>query len=522
MESRGLHGQVWWDLNADGLQNHDEPGRAGVTVRLVDTVDGVVGNADDFLFGETTTDADGDYSFGDLGQNPYYLEFVLPVGFEFSLLNRGPDDTVDSDADPATGRTAMFTLVSGQDDTSRDAGLTDGVTVSIGNVTVLEGALGAVPRARFTVTLSQSRDREVRVDYATADGTATVVGNDYVAAMGTVVFPAAAPGGPVNRTVTVNIRGDNNPESDETFFVRLSNPVNAGLGTSLGVGTIVNDDPVVAPAPLGPETLADSGSVPPAGAPSSEMVSGVRERDGVTYEWTLTVTGFIELYEGDSGFTDFVFEVTMMGPSYIPWPVSAGFETVDGTAHAGEDYVATTGNVCFPPGQYVEQPTRQIVVKVIGDTAFEGDESFTVRLFAAMNANLDDPGTGKIRNDDPLRGLVFEDVDDNGVHDPGEPGLPYVTVEATDSAGTRHSLVTDEEGYYELGSVPPGPVFLDVNDGTLPAGSRLTTGNDPQWIRCGGRGHRHSGRGLHPERHRARGRSRIRHPWRHPVWRVGR
>ena len=40
----------------------------------------------------------------------------------------------------------------------------------------------------------------------------------------------------------VRVKGDKNFEDDETFGVNLSNPTNATLGASTGVGTILNDD----------------------------------------------------------------------------------------------------------------------------------------------------------------------------------------------------------------------------------------------------------------------------------------
>src|SRR5207249_3280659 len=68
--------------------------------------------------------------------------------------------------------------------------------------------------------------------------TATVADNDYVAASGTVTF---APG-VTSQPVTVIVNGDTKFEPNETFFVNLSNPVNATISDNQGVGTIVNDD----------------------------------------------------------------------------------------------------------------------------------------------------------------------------------------------------------------------------------------------------------------------------------------
>jgi hypothetical protein len=110
-------------------------------------------------------------------------------------------------------------------------------SLSIANVTLPEGNSGSTPFT-FTVTLSAASTSTVTVQYATADGTATVANNDYVATSGTLTF---APG-QTQQTVTVSVNGNTVMEPDETFYVNLSNPANATLGTSQGVGTIQNDD----------------------------------------------------------------------------------------------------------------------------------------------------------------------------------------------------------------------------------------------------------------------------------------
>ena len=69
----------------------------------------------------------------------------------------------------------------GQGTITNDDG-TPSLTVS--DVKVIEGNGGAV-NAVFTVSLSNTSDQKVSVDYATADGSATLANLDYVAATGT-------------------------------------------------------------------------------------------------------------------------------------------------------------------------------------------------------------------------------------------------------------------------------------------------------------------------------------------------
>jgi len=103
---------VWHDANGNGLQDLDEPGVPGVTVRLFDGLDD--------LAAETVTGADGHYRFTGLGTDTYQLEFEAT---DFSTPDTGTDDEIDSDV-TLIDRTDAFTYTSGTVDLSRDAGLT--------------------------------------------------------------------------------------------------------------------------------------------------------------------------------------------------------------------------------------------------------------------------------------------------------------------------------------------------------------------------------------------------------------
>lgn len=110
------------------------------------------------------------------------------------------------------------------------------VKIAINDVTVVEGDSGSTP-ATFTVNLSPAPTQPVSVKYATASGTATA-GADYITTSGTLSFAA----GESSKAVSVPVLGDVVNEPNETFFVDLSNPVNATIADSRGVGTIIDDD----------------------------------------------------------------------------------------------------------------------------------------------------------------------------------------------------------------------------------------------------------------------------------------
>ncbi|MET0556545.1 MAG: Calx-beta domain-containing protein [Vicinamibacteria bacterium] len=109
--------------------------------------------------------------------------------------------------------------------------------LSIGDDSAAEGASGPGGMLQLPVRLDPVSPLPVTVEYATADLTA-VAGVDYQPRTGTLTF---APGSAV-QIVTVFAFGDLDPEPDETFFVRLSNPQGATIGDGEAVGTILNDD----------------------------------------------------------------------------------------------------------------------------------------------------------------------------------------------------------------------------------------------------------------------------------------
>ena len=91
-------------------------------------------------------------------------------------------------------------------------------SVSIGDVSVTEGSAGTTT-ATLTLTLSGPTTIATTVARSTANGTATA-GSDYMAASGTVTFPAGA----TTAQTTVSVLGDTAVEANETAQVVLSAP----------------------------------------------------------------------------------------------------------------------------------------------------------------------------------------------------------------------------------------------------------------------------------------------------------
>lgn len=106
---------VWLDTNGNGIQDNGENGVGEVTVNLY--------NSTETLIDTTATDFFGFYSFTDINPGEYFVEFINPDGYVFSPQDQGNNDSLDSDANPSSGRTIVTNLEGGQTYFNWDAGL---------------------------------------------------------------------------------------------------------------------------------------------------------------------------------------------------------------------------------------------------------------------------------------------------------------------------------------------------------------------------------------------------------------
>src|SRR6185503_6403831 len=215
----------------------------------------------------------------------------------------------------------------------------------------------------FTISLSNPSYQTVTVSRQSQDGTATTADSDYttIGAAAVTFTP-----GQTSQQVTVNANGDTKFEPDEAFNLKLTTPTNATIADDTGVGTIQNDD-----------------------AQPTISVNDVSHA------------------EGNSGQTAYAFTISLSNPSYQTVTVSR--QSQDGTATtADSDYTAIgAAAVTFTPGQ----TSQQVTVNANGDTKFEPDEAFNLKLTTPTNATIaDDTGVGTIQNDDTQPALSIDDV----------------------------------------------------------------------------------------------------------------
>jgi len=225
-------------------------------------------------------------------------------------------------------------------------------SISVGDVQVVEGNAGTT-QATFVVSLSAASSQTVSCSFATADGTATA-GSDYVAKSGALSF---APG-EVQKSVGILVNGDTVDETQETFFLDISNVQNATVNTSRGTGFIVDDD--------GP---------------------------------TISIND-VSILEGNVGTKTATFTLTLSGPSVEAIAIRA--TTAPGTATASTDYNSANVVVTFQPGVV----TRTLDVTINGDTTLEPNETFFVNLSEPFGTTISDgQGVGTILDDDYLLAL---------------------------------------------------------------------------------------------------------------------
>jgi hypothetical protein len=120
--------------------------------------------------------------------------------------------------------------------------------------------------------------------------------------------------------------------------------------------------------------------------------------------------------EGKSGITNYTFTVTLSQASTEA--VTVNYSTLDGSATSANDYLAKSGTLTFAAGE----TSKTIDIQVNGDTNFELDETFRIKLSNASNAKIGsgvDIGVGTILDDDRSGWSIAQtaDFDKDGSQD---------------------------------------------------------------------------------------------------------
>lgn len=413
--------------------------------------------------------------------------------------------------------------------------------LTVADVTVVEGTGGSTT-VTFTLTLSAASLAPVEVQYATANGTA-VTPADYAESSGVRTFVP----GETTQTVTLTVAADALAEANETFFVDLSNVLDANLPDPRGQATITDDD---AKGGLGGKVYRDLNNNGTVGA-NETGIANVRLRlfrtaggvdvfagetttnatgdfsftglqpgtyrlseiqptafeDGITRAGTLggtvtgndvagivvvanvTGTGYNFGERSLSSLSGTVFDDFNNNGRFETDPANnevgiAGvtvqlfLQTATGTVFVAETTTNASGAYTFPnlrAGTYSVVEVQPITfvdgqerVGTLGGTV--GNDTFTdVVLPVATDARNYLFGERKLAS---LRGSVFDDRNDNGQVDAGEPGIANVTVQLYRVVGAEvETLVaeqlTNSQGVFQFTALHPGVYkLLEVQPAT--------------------------------------------------------
>ena len=341
--------------------------------------------------------------------------------------------------------------------------------------------LGAAPDTSrgepmiFTVTLSTQSDRTVTVSYATSDGTAEEADGDYTPTGGDLTFL------PRETTKMVEVPTSMTADDGETVFLVLASGQAATIATSAvaGVsGTIIELPTLSIVASTG--TVAESagaeftvrinvaqaqdlavpltvsqtgdfldappGSVTiPAGQTSVNLTIALEDDTADEDNGSITVTisnpdanlyalpmatasasvtvedddaeptvlvkAVADAREGES----LLFLVSLSAASGKT--VSVSYTTEDGTATAGEDYMAASGQLTFQP----DATEQTVAVPTIRDTVSDPDETLHLVLATPTNASL-----GMQASTHRATGAIVEGLDEEAAQQLSEAILPYV------------------------------------------------------------------------------------------------
>ena len=330
-------------LDASASEGNNVDTNMTVTVRLSNASSDPVSVAYSFTDGTAADGVDYLQSPGTVTFSPGQTQKTFTVTIKDDKIDEVDETFFINLSNPTNG-----TISDGQ--ALCTIGDNDGPTISISDVSVTEGT-GGSKNATFTLTLSAASPQTIFVSASTADGTALNQADYTRLSNRSVVFPPNL----TTATLNVAINTDAIIESNETFLVNLSSPINGTIADGQGIGTIVDDD--VTSARVATDAIS------------------VNESDG-----SLQLT----IQRG------------------APQPFNGTYSTFDFGATQKSDYTAAIGTFQFAAGE----TSKTVTVFLTDDAITEGAENFIFFINGPNSAALAAPSstTVTINANDPAPG----------------------------------------------------------------------------------------------------------------------
>ena len=474
-QQRGtVSGVVFDDVNGNGSRDAGEPGLAGVDVLVgAQTV---------------TTNAAGVYTAVGVPVGTVTVDVVqasLPAGMtqtagvDPSTVTVTGGATVDAGIDgyrlaTTTGTVSGVVFNDLDGNGTRDAGEPGlaGVDVQVNGAVVTTDGTGVytatgVPAGTATVAVVNATLPSGWTQTAGTDPSTVTVTAGATADAGVDGYQAPAGTGSVTGVIFADLNGNGARDASEPGLANVAVQVGGQTATTdvNGVYTVNGIAPGAVTVDV-VEASLPAGSVQTAGLDPSTVTVIVDTTadagaDGYQAQGSVTGTVFDDL--NGNGARD------AGEPGLADVDVLVGGQTV--TTDANGVYTATT----VAAGTVIVDVVDATLPAGVTQTAGTDPTTVTVNGGASADAGID--GYRAPTATGTVTGVVFDDANGNGVQDPGEPGLPAVSVVVNGV-----TVITDGTGSYTASGVPVGPVVVDVVDATVPAGRVVTTGNDPTTV----------------------------------------
>lgn len=440
--------KVWNDLNKNGRQDANEPGMANITVTLNDAAGNPIKT--------TVSDAFGNYKFNvPYNTENYSVSFIAPPNYSFSpRVGTGATDATDSDPNPVTGRTNVFTLNPGSSQRDIDCGLifnTPSQYASIGDFVWMDENVNGVQDA------GEAGVSGVVVSLFNSSG--TLVGSTISDARGFYRFDRVEPGQyrigvttPPGTLITLTKAGGNNATDNDInaagLFYGRSDIITLSAGETISyvdIGLYVTD---ITRYSIGDKVWNDinNNGIQDIGEPGLPSVEVSLYRPGADNLPGTADDIFVASTITD-GFGVYQFNDLDLIPYYVKLTVPAGYTVV--AAHQGANDYADND---FDPVT-LRTPLINFVVW----------DLHVYHIDAGLRLISPPPNWSNIGD------VVWNDLDADGVQDANEPYMPAITVTLYNNIGAVvATTATDSLGYYRFVNVAPGTYFLGFSN--LPDG----------------------------------------------------